>query len=37
MWAITVLVLFFTYDVSGFNGIYVVFQASFDLFASTLY
>ena len=28
---------FFTYNVSGFNGIHVVFQASFDFVMSTLY
>ena len=28
---------FFAYNVSGFNGIYVVFQANFDFFMSTLY
>ena len=31
------LLFFFAYNVSGFNGIYVVFQANFDLFMSTLY
>jgi len=37
MWAFAAFVLFFAYNVSGLNGIYVVFQANFDFFMSTLY